>query len=101
MGTAARAAQAQHAAARREDEAAIALLLQTEEENMKRLRQQGQAIIRRLLSDPREGWRAVVGAGMSDSPAPAPAPGYDRGESGGQAAGRDRARRPRQGAAEQ
>ena len=50
MGTAAQAAQAQREAARREDEAAIALLLQTEEENMKRLRQQGQAIIRRLLS---------------------------------------------------
>ena len=50
MGTAARAAQAQREAARREDEAAIALLLQSEEENMKRLRQQGQAIIRRLLS---------------------------------------------------
>jgi hypothetical protein len=50
MGTAARSAQARRDAQRRADEAAIALLLQAEEDNMKRLRQQGQAVIRRLMS---------------------------------------------------
>ena len=50
LGTAARSAHAELAAQRREDEAAVALLLQTEEDNMKRLRQQGEAVIRRLLS---------------------------------------------------
>jgi hypothetical protein len=50
MGLAARAAQRQREAAQREEAAAIALLLQAEEENMKRLREQARAIIRRLLS---------------------------------------------------
>jgi hypothetical protein len=49
-GVAARSAQAERDAQRRQDDAAIEQLLQIEEENMKRLRQRGQAIIRRLLT---------------------------------------------------
>jgi hypothetical protein len=48
-GVAARSAQAERDAQRRQEEAAIEQLLQAEEENMRRLRQRGQAIIRRLL----------------------------------------------------
>jgi hypothetical protein len=48
-GVAARSAQAERDAQRRQEEAAIEQLLQAEEENMSRLRQRGQAIIRRLL----------------------------------------------------
>jgi hypothetical protein len=51
-GVAARSAQAERDAQRRQEEAAIEQLLQAEEENMKRLRQRGQAIIRRLLMSP-------------------------------------------------
>jgi hypothetical protein len=51
-GVAARSAQAERDAQRRQEEAAIEQLLQAEEENMKRLRQRGQAIIRRLLTSP-------------------------------------------------
>jgi hypothetical protein len=49
-GVAARSAQAEHDAQRRQEEAAIEQLLQAEEENMQRLRQRGQAIIRQLLT---------------------------------------------------
>jgi hypothetical protein len=51
-GAAARSAQAERDAQRRHEEAAIEQLLRTEEENMRRLRQRGQAIIRRLLASP-------------------------------------------------
>src|SRR5262245_33664192 len=51
-GVAARSAQAERDAQRRQEESAIEQLLQAEEENMKRLRQRGQAIIRRLLTSP-------------------------------------------------
>src|SRR5262245_10967261 len=51
-GVAARSVQAERDAQRRQEEAAIEQLLQAEEENMKRLRQRGQAIIRRLLMSP-------------------------------------------------
>jgi colicin import membrane protein len=51
-GVAARSAQAERDAQRRQEEAAIEQLLQAEEENMKRLRQRGHAIIRRLLMSP-------------------------------------------------
>ena len=49
-GVAARSAQAERDAQRRQEEAAIEQLLRAEEENMRRLRQRGQAIIRRLLT---------------------------------------------------
>jgi hypothetical protein len=51
-GVAARSAQAERDAQRRQEEAAIEQLLQAEEENMRRLHQRGQAIIRRLLTSP-------------------------------------------------
>jgi hypothetical protein len=49
-GVAARSAQAARDAQRRQEDAAIEQLLQAEEENMRRLHQRGQAIIRRLLT---------------------------------------------------
>ena len=51
-GVAARSAQAERDAQRRQEDAAIEQLLRAEEENMRRLRQRGQAIIRRLLTSP-------------------------------------------------
>jgi hypothetical protein len=51
-GVAARSAQAERDAQRRQEEAAIEQLLRAEEENMRRLHQRGQAIIRRLLTSP-------------------------------------------------
>jgi len=51
-GVAARSAQAERDARRRQEDAAIEQLLRAEEENMRRLRQRGQAIIRRLLTSP-------------------------------------------------
>jgi hypothetical protein len=49
---AARSAQAERDAQRRQEDAAIEHLLRAEEENMRQLRQRGQAIIRRLLASP-------------------------------------------------
>jgi hypothetical protein len=49
-GVAARSAQAERDAQRRQEDAAIGQLLRAEEENMRRLHQRGQAIIRRLLT---------------------------------------------------
>jgi hypothetical protein len=54
-GIAARSAQAERDAQRRQEDAAIEQLLRAEEENMRRLRQRGQAIIRRLLTSPDPG----------------------------------------------
>src|SRR5262245_197179 len=56
-GVAARSAQAERDVQRRQEDAAIEQLLRVEEENMRRLRQRGKAIIRRLLtsSDPSRG----------------------------------------------
>jgi hypothetical protein len=51
-GVAARSAQAGRDAQRRQEDAAIEQLLRAEEENMRRLHQRGQAIIRRLLTSP-------------------------------------------------
>ena len=51
-GVAARSAQTERDAQRRQEDAAIEQLLRAEEENMRRLRQRGQAIIRRLLTSP-------------------------------------------------
>jgi hypothetical protein len=51
-GVAARSAQAERDAQRRQEDAVIEQLLRAEEENMRRLRQRGQAIIRRLLTPP-------------------------------------------------
>jgi hypothetical protein len=51
-GVAARSAQAERDAQRRQEDAAIEQLLRAEEENMRRLHQRGQAIIRRLLTSP-------------------------------------------------
>jgi GNAT superfamily N-acetyltransferase len=51
-GVAARSAQVERDAQRRQEEAAIEQLLRAEEENMRRLHQRGQAIIRRLLTSP-------------------------------------------------
>jgi hypothetical protein len=54
-GIAARSAQAERDAQRRQEDAAIEQLLRAEEENMRQLRQRGQAIIRRLLTSPDPG----------------------------------------------
>src|SRR5262245_50283558 len=56
---AARSAQAERDAQRRQEESAIEQLLRAEEENMRRLRQRGQAIIRALLTSADPGrWQA-------------------------------------------
>lgn len=54
-GVAAKSVQAERDTQRRQEEAAIEQLLRAEEENMRRLRQRGQAIVRRLLTSPDPG----------------------------------------------